>query len=212
MPIEANGKPMQFDGERRPGVELADKLSIPGWLSKQKAYYIVTDNKETRKTERDAADRMAVHLIIEETTENGEKLIYNLALYQPDKARAKMRKWNVSSSKTNTEINKLRQLRKSIIDKYVKTYASDYFTNVSTTLPQIAPKGIVPVNLRQSNGSINSQQSEGKRPVYRSLTEVEEFGLSSDPLEMSRQILNGEVEFGYGKGPFPMDPEDRLLQ
>lgn len=210
MPIEANGKPMQFDGERRPGVELADKLSIPGWLSKQKAYYIVTDNKETRKTERDAADRMAVHLIIEETTENGEKLIYNLALYQPDKARAKMRKWNVSSSKTNTEINKLRQLRKSIIDKYVKTYASDYFTNVSTTLPQIAPKGIVPVNLRQSNGSINSQQSEGKRPVYRSLTEVEEFGLSSDPLEMSRQILNGEVEFGYGKGPFPMDPEDRF--
>lgn len=210
MPIEANGKPMQFDGERRPGVELADKLSIPGWLSKQKAYYIVTDNKETRKTERDAADRMVVHLIIEETTENGEKLIYNLALYQPDKARAKMRKWNVSSSKTNTEINKLRQLRKSIIDKYVKTYASDYFTNVSTTLPQIAPKGIVPVNLRQSNGSINSQQSEGKRPVYRSLTEVEEFGLSSDPLEMSRQILNGEVEFGYGKGPFPMDPEDRF--
>ena len=76
MPIEANGKPMQFDGECRPGVELADKLSIPGWLSKQKAYYIVTDNKETRKTERDAADRMAVHLIIEETTENGEKLIY----------------------------------------------------------------------------------------------------------------------------------------
>lgn len=210
MPIEANGKPMQFDGERRPGVELADKLSIPGWLSKQKAYYIVTDNKETRKTERDAADRMAVHLIIEETTENGEKLIYNLALYQPDKARAKIRKWNVSSSKTNTEINKLRQLRKSIINKYVKTYASDYFTNVSTTLPQIAPKGIVPVNLRQSNGSINSQQSEGKRPVYRSLTEVEEFGLSSDPLEMSRQILNGEVEFGYGKGPFPMDPEDRF--
>lgn len=210
MPIEANGKPMQFDGERRPGIELATKLSIPGWLSKQKAYYIVTDNKETRKTERDAADRMAVHLIIEETTENGEKLIYNLALYQPDKARAKMRKWNVSSSKTNTEINKLRQLRKSIIDKYVKTYASDYFTNVSTTLPQIAPKGIVPVNLRQSNGSINSQQSEGKRPVYRSLTEVEEFGLSSDPLEMSRQILNGEVEFGYGKGPFPMDPEDRF--
>lgn len=210
MPIEANGKPMQFDGERRPGVELATKLSIPGWLSKQKAYYIVTDNKETRKTERDAADRMAVHLIIEETTENGEKLIYNLALYQPDKARAKMRKWNVSSSKTNAEINKLRQLRKSIIDKYVKTYAPDYFTNVSAALPQIAPKGIVPVNLRQSNGSINSQQSEGKRPIYRSLTEVEEFGLSSDPLEMSRQILNGEVEFGYGKGPFPLDPEDRF--
>lgn len=210
MPIEANGKPVQFDGERRPGIELAAKLATPGWLSKQKAYYIVTDNKETRKSERDAADRMAVHLIIEETTEDGKKLIYNLALYQPDKARAKMRNWNVSSSKTNSEINKLRQLRKSIIDKYIKTYSPDYFVDKSATLPQVAPKGIIPVNLRQSNGSINSQASEGKRPVYRSLTEVQEFGLSSDPIQMSNQILNGEVEFGYGKGPFPMDPADRF--
>lgn len=210
MPIEANGKPVQFDGERRPGIELASKLAIPGWLSKQKAYYIVTDNKETRKSERDAADRMAVHLIIEETTEDGKKLIYNLALYQPDKARAKMRNWNVSSSKTNSEINKLRQLRKSIIDKYIKTYSPDYFVDKSATLPQVAPKGIIPVNLRQSNGSINSQASEGKRPVYRSLTEVQKFGLSSDPIQMTDQILNGEVEFGYGKGPFPMDPADRF--
>lgn len=210
MPIEANGKPVQFDGERRPGIELASKLAIPGWLSKQKAYYIVTDNKETRKSERDAADRMVVHLIIEETTEDGKKLIYNLALYQPDKARAKMRNWNVSSSKTNSEINKLRQLRKSIIDKYIKTYSPDYFVDKSATLPQVAPKGIIPVNLRQSNGSINSQASEGKRPVYRSLTEVQEFGLSSDPIQMTDQILNGEVEFGYGKGPFPMDPADRF--
>ena len=210
MPIEANGKPVQFDGERRPGIELASKLAIPGWLSKQKAYYIVTDNKETRKSERDAADRIAVHLIIEETTEDGKKLIYNLALYQPDKARAKMRNWNVSSSKTNSEINKLRQLRKSIIDKYIKTYSPNYFVDKSATLPQVAPKGIIPVNLRQSNGSINSQASEGKRPVYRSLTEVQEFGLSSDPIQMSNQILNGEVEFGYGKGPFPMDPADRF--
>lgn len=210
MPIEANGKPVQFDGERRPGIELAAKLAIPGWLSKQKAYYIVTDSKETRKFERDAADRMAVHLIIEETTEDGKKLIYNLALYQPDKARAKMRNWNVSSSKTNSEINKLRQLRKSIIDKYIKTYSPDYFVDKSATLPQVAPKGIIPVNLRQSNGSINSQASEGKRPVYRSLTEVQEFGLSSDPIQMTDQILNGEVEFGYGKGPFPMDPADRF--
>lgn len=210
MPIEANGKPVQFDGERRPGIELAAKLAIPGWLSKQKAYYIVIDSKETRKFERDAADRMAVHLIIEETTEDGKKLIYNLALYQPDKARAKMRNWNVSSSKTNSEINKLRQLRKSIIDKYIKTYSPDYFVDKSATLPQVAPKGIIPVNLRQSNGSINSQASEGKRPVYRSLTEVQEFGLSSDPIQMTDQILNGEVEFGYGKGPFPMDPADRF--
>lgn len=34
MPIQANGKAVVFDGERRPGKELAKKLVIPGWLEK----------------------------------------------------------------------------------------------------------------------------------------------------------------------------------
>ena len=208
MSIEANGKPVIFDGERRPGSELAKKLAIPGWLSKQKAYFIITDSKETRKTEKDAADRMGVHLIIEETTEDGKKLIYNTALYQPDKARTKIDKWRVSSEKRNKELNDLRRLRRSIISKYITTYCPDYFTNSNTKLPQNAVKGIVPVNLRQSNGSINSVTTPDKRPVYKSLTEVNEFGLSSNPIEMTQQILDGKVEFGYGKGPFPLNPDD----
>ena len=208
MPIEANDKPVEFDGERRPGSELAEKLAIPGWLAKQKTYYIVTDSKETRKNEKDAADRLAVHLIIEETTEDGKKLIYNTSLYQPDKARTKISKWKVSNDKRNYEINKLRQLRKSIIDKYITTYAPDYFVNPNTKLPQVAQKGIIPVNLRQSNGSINSIASKDKRPVYKPLTTVNELGLSSDPLIMSRQIIDGDVEFGYGKGAFSMNPND----
>lgn len=210
MPIQTqvNGKQVavKFDGTRMPGSELSKKLSIPGWLSKQKVYYVVTDSKETRKLEKDAADRLAVHMIIEEVVD-GKKHIYNAALYTPDKARTKVRKWNVSIDKQNEEIRKLRELRREIIGKYVKKYAPNYFNDTKVDLPSTPQDGIVPVNLRQSNGSINSQQDENA-PIYRSLTSVQEFGISSEPYEMSEQILSGEVEFGYGKGPFPLDPND----
>ncbi len=209
MPIEANGKPVVFNGERRPGAELAKKLVIPGWLSKQRVYFIVTDSEQTRKTERDAADRLAVHMIIEETTEDGKVLIYNTALYTPDKANQKMREQGMPLNDRLKELDTLRKRRKDIISKFIAKYAPDYFTNPTAQLPQVAQKGIVPTGLRVSNGSINSQK-EGSKPIYRSLTSVPAFGLSEDPVEMSRQISDGEVEFGIGKGPFPMDPDDRF--
>lgn len=210
MPIQTQVKgksvDVKFNGTRMPGSELSKKLAIPGWLSKQKVYYIVTDSKETRKLEKDAADRLAVHMIIEEDID-GKKYIYNAALYTPDKARTKVRKWGVPTDKQNEEVRKLRELRREIIGKYIRKYSPSYFSNAEVTLPINPQDGIVPVNLRQSNGSINSQQ-EGNNPIYRSLTSVPEFGLSADPYEMSDQILSGEVEFGYGKGPFPLDPSD----
>lgn len=210
MPIQTQVKgksvDVKFNGTRMPGFELSKKLAIPGWLSKQKVYYIVTDSKETRKLEKDASDRLAVHMIIEENV-NGKKYIYNAALYTPDKARVKIMKWNVPLYKQHEEVRKLRELRREIIGKYIRKYAPNYFNDPNVNLPTVPQDGIVPVNLRQSNGSINSQQ-EGNNPIYRSLTSVPEFGLSADPYEMSDQILSGEVEFGYGKGPFPLDPAD----
>ncbi len=210
MPIQTQIKgksiDVKFNGTRMPGSELSKKLAIPGWLSKQKVYYIVTDSKETRKLEKDAADRLAVHMIIEENV-NGKKYIYNAALYTPDKARVKIMKWNVPLYKQHEEVRKLRELRREIISKYIRKYAPNYFNDPNVNLPTVPQDGIVPVNLRQSNGSINSQQ-DGNNPIYRSLTSVPEFGLSVDPYEMSDQILSGEVEFGYGKGPFPLDPAD----
>lgn len=206
MPIQIGGKDVEFDGERRPGKELAAKLAIPGWLAKQTAYYIVTDSKQTRKGEKNASDRLAVHLIIEEEVD-GKKYIYNTALYQPDKAITKIRQWKVSEEKQNEEIRKLRELRNGIISKYINKYAPGYFSDPKVSLPIVAQKGVMPVGLRQSNGSVNSQEKNGA-PVYRKLTEVPQFGLNPDPYKMSSQLLNGVVEFGYGKGPFPLDPAD----
>lgn len=211
MDISVNGEPVQFDGERRPGKELAQKLLIPGWLSKQKVYFIVTDGKDTRKTEGGAADRLAVHMIIEETTEDGKVLVYNTALYTPDKADAKMREWGVADPQVRAKAkHDLRQIRKDIISKFIEKYAPNYFTDKNASLPKVAQKGIVPVGLRLSNGSISNQKDAANRPIYKPLTEVAAFGLSEDPIEMSRQISSGEVEFGMGKGPFPLIPDDRF--
>ena len=211
MDISVNGEPVQFDGERRPGKELAQKLLIPGWLSKQKVYFIVTDGKDTRKTEGGAADRLAVHMIIEETTEDGKVLVYNTALYTPDKADAKMREWGVADPQVRAKAkHDLRQIRKDIISKFIEKYAPNYFTDPKVSLPKVAQKGIVPVGLRLSNGSISNQKDAANRPIYKPLTEVAAFGLSEDPIEMSRQISSGEVEFGMGKGPFPLIPDDRF--
>lgn len=204
MPINVNGKPVDFgDVERRPGRELAKKLAIPGWLEQTKAYFIITDSKDAHKDR----DLLAVHLVIEDQ-EDSKTIIYNAALYTPGKALQKMRKWNLSAQKIGVELNRLRKLRNSIIDQYVKDYSPDYFSNPDVRLPQTVQKGLIPINLRQSNGSINSLRDEHNRPIFRSLTDIPGFKLSSDPYEMSEQILSNAVEIGYGRGPFTMNPAD----
>lgn len=209
MPITVMGKNVKFDGQRMPGIALAKKLVIPGWLSKQKKYFIVTDSQETRKLEQDAADRMAVHLIIEEEID-GKKYIYNAALYIPDKAKVKMRKWNMSSSEQSSEILKLRRLRNSIISAYIKKYAPDYFTNPQTSLPLIAMDGIKPSEVRQSNGTITTEKDDNNNPIYRPLTDIPSFNISKDPYEMSEQFQNGDVEIGFGRGAFAEQPEEQF--
>ena len=204
MPINVNGKPMNFGNvERRPGRELAKKLAIPGWLKQAKAYFVVTDSRDSHKDR----DLLAIHLIIEDQ-EDGKTVMYNAALYTPDKAMQKMRRWNLPGTKIGVELARLRKLRNSIIDQYVKAYAPDYFSNTGAKLPQTAQKGLIPINLRQSNGAINSLEDEHGRPIFRSLTDIPGFKLSSDPYEMTEQILSNQVEIGYGRGPFTMNPAD----
>lgn len=208
MPIRTNGIDVQFDGERRPGKELGQKLAQVGWLDDANVYFIVTDDKYGHGKE--SIDTLAVHIIIEKT-ENGKKLIYNAALRTPDKAMQILKGWyndndSISQSKKNTlindQINRLRDLRREIIMSYINTYAPDYLQKDSkSTLPTVAVDGVKPKGLRISNGSINNTKN-GKDPIFRSLTDVKEFGLSKDPQVMSQQIKDGEVELGYGEGPF----------
>ena len=218
MPINTNGVPVKFDGERRPGKELGQKLAQPGWLSKANVYYIVTDDKYSHG--KQSLDNLAIHLIIE-VEEDGKKLIYNAALRTPDRAIQIMDHWysqnpNVTEERKrqliNDEVNRLRELRRQIIIEYVNRYVPDYFQKGSrTTLPTTAQKDVVPTGLRISNGSINNTYDSEDNPVFRSLLDVPAFGLVSNSEEMSEQIKRGEVEFGYGEGPFSSTQPYQIL-
>lgn len=206
MPIKTNGIDVKFNGVRRPGKELGEKLSIPGWLDGAKVYYIVTDSKNTHKD----PDLLAIHMIIEKE-ENGQTNVYNCALRDVSRAEQILKEWFDQRDDLTPlekkkliagEISKLRTLRRNIITQYVNTYAPDYFGNPKASLPTTAMDGVRPTGLRISNGSINNTVDGQDNPVFRPLTDVEAFGLSTDPYEMSEQISLGKVEFGYGEGPF----------
>ena len=205
MPIRTSNQPVEFitkDGkkaERRPGRELAEKLAQPGWINTiDDAYYVVTRSTHDM-TSSQALDNLAIHLIIEK-----DGIVYNASLRAiSDELRKELLNIGVPVEEVDSQIEKLRALRTQIIN----AYAPNYFTN--PTLPTTALKHVKPVGLRISNGSLDNQIDKNGLPVYRSLTEVEDFGLSSDPQEMTDQLLTPDsdngVELGYGKGPFAVD-------
>lgn len=203
MPITVNGKSVQFttkDGkqvERRPGSELAENLATPGWLSSvDDAYYVVTKSTHDMQGGTSAIDNLAVHLMIEK-----DGKLYNTSLRAiSDKLRQDMLSLGMSQEEVDNQISNLRTIRSKII----KAYAPNYFAD--SKLPLTAHHGVKPTNMRISNGTLNNQVSEDGVPVYRSLTEVNDFNIPSDPYTMSEQIVDGTVELGYGTGPFGIDP------
>lgn len=202
MPITVGGNPVKFisksggEVERRPGSELAEKLAIPRWLSTaDDVYYVVTSFKHDMTFE-DAIDNLAVHVMIEKDGKlyNASVRAINQSLYDS------MRDAGMSQDEIEEQVQKLRQLRAKII----KAYASEYST--TKKLPLTAKKHVKPIGLRISNGRLNNQTDEAGLPKFRKLHEVLDFGISENPTTMSQQITSGEIQFGYGTGPFGVDP------
>ena len=202
MPITVYGESVTFtakDGgkvERRPGKELAEKLAIPGWLnSADDVYYVVTTFKHDM-TADDAIDNLAIHVMIEKDGKlyNASVRAINKSLYD------RMRDTEMTQDEIDEQIDKLRKLRAKII----KAYAPEYFT--TKTLPTQAKKHVKPIGLRISNGQLDNQVDEAGLPKFRKLTEVSDFGITSDAIAMSEQITSGEIQFGYGTGPFGVEP------
>lgn len=206
MPIRTANKPVEFitkDGKkaiRMPGRALAEQLAIPGWINTiDDAYYVVTQSTHDMSG-RTAIENLAIHLIIEK-----DGKIYNSALRAiTPELIDELKQIGMSQEDINQQINALRQLRQSIIQAYAPNYANN------KSLPTTALKHVKPVGLRISNGSLDNQVDSNGLPVYRLLTEVEDFDISSDPQTLTEQIVNPDdqngVELGYGKGP--MSPED----
>lgn len=202
MPIRVAGKDVTFiakngkPAERRPGSELADNLAVPGWLSTvDDAYYVVTSSTH-QMTQGQALDNLAVHLIIEK-----DGKVYNTSLRAiSDQLRKDLLALGMKQEDVDAQIEALRALRTKII----KSYAPNYF--IDGKLPLQAAKQAKPTNMRISNGLLNNQIDENGNPSFRSLTEVEDFGIPTDPQQMSEMIESNEIELGYGTGPFGTIP------
>lgn len=202
MPITVAGKSVKFVGkdggkvDRRPGRELADNLAIPGWLSTaDDIYFVVTSFKHDMSFDS-AIDNLAIHVMIEKDGKlyNASVRAINQSLYD------RMRDTEMTQGEIDEQIQKLRELRAKII----KAYAPEYST--TKTLPLTARKHVKPVGIRISNGQLDNQVDEAGLPKFRKLTEVSDFGITEDAIAMSEQITSGDIQFGYGTGPFGVDP------
>lgn len=203
MPITIGGKPVEFTSvnnesvTRRPGSELAEMLSTPGWLSTvDDAYYIVTQSTHDMRGGTSAIDNLAVHLIIEK-----DGKVYNTSLRAiSDQLRKDLLALGMNQEEVDNQINNLRSLRQRII----KSYAPNYFADGK--LPIKVNKHVKPTNMRISNGTLNNQTDSNGLPIYRKINEVKDFNIPSDSYALSRDIISGDVELAYGTGPFGIDP------
>ena len=202
MPITVAGKPVKFtskDGgkvERRPGKELAEKLAIPGWLATADDVYYVVSSSTHDMSGQNAIDNLAIHLMIEK-----DGKLYNASLRAINaKLYNQMADTEMTEDEINAQIEALRALRAKIIRAYAPEYSA------TKTLPTEAKKHVKPVGLRISNGALDNQVDEAGLPKFRKLTEVKDFGISEDVEKMSEQITSGEIQFGYGTGPYGSEP------
>lgn len=203
MPITVAGKPVTFitkDGkvaERRPGSVLAVNLATPGWLSTvDDAYYVVTSSTHDMSGGDTALKNLAIHLIIEK-----DGIVYNTSLRAITQSlRDDLLNLGMTPEDVDAQISHLLALRTKII----KQYAPNYF--IDGRLPLEAAKHVKPTNMRISNGTLNNIVDENGNPVYRHLNEVDDFQIPSDGHKLTEAIVTGDVEIGYGTGPFGLNP------
>lgn len=199
MPLKVAGKELVIltkDGKvanRGSGSQLAENLAVPGWLEQaDDVYYVVTSSTNSMNSNEQAIDNLAVHMLIEK-----DGKVYNASLRAvTQELQNELARLGVLQQDIDNQILNLRTLRSKII----RAYAPQYFT--TKQLPTTALKHVKPTNLRQSNGTLNNQTNEEGIPVYRKLSEVEDFSIPTDPVELSEQIENGQIEIGYGQGTF----------
>lgn len=102
----------------------------------------------------------------------------------------------VTKKQARDYIDRLRKLRNEIIDAYTSVSPD----GKKIIVPQEVRIDVLPQKVTSSNGKFNAVRQAG-RSVYRSISgEDAGFGLSSDIHEMSRQLDDGKVSVGVGKG------------
>ena len=96
-------------------------------------------------------------------------------------------------------IKQLKQRRQEIIDAYCTKNAKGEYLLSTEVNDSVKPK-----NPRISNGRLQSRKrnSDGSPAFHVLFGKENNLGISSNPEELQKQIDNGDVEFGVGKGMF----------
>lgn len=96
-------------------------------------------------------------------------------------------------------IKQLKQRRQEIIDAYCTKNAKGEYVLSTEVNNSVKPK-----NPRISNGRLQSRKrnSDGSPAFHVLFGKENNLGISSNPEELQKQIDNGDVEFGVGKGMF----------
>lgn len=99
-------------------------------------------------------------------------------------------------------INKLIENRKAIIEAYCTQDENGH-----CIIPKKARTDVVPKEVRQSCGQLNSERDSEKMPVFKPLTDERiGLGISKDPVELQKQLEDGSVQLGYGTGEYSEHP------
>lgn len=113
---------------------------------------------------------------------------------------AKPGKQVISDEKIDEQINMLRQQRNAIIDAYLtKTESKNGI--ITYHFPKEVRTDVVPQEVVQSNGRINSQRDKYGNPIYHTV-----FPEDTSLEEIQSKIENNEVVFGYGHGIYGDKP------
>lgn len=190
LPFEVKGMKTLHTGQ-----ELAIAMGDPNFLSDANIYFVPGPTMSSNEKKFDPNNpttysNAAVYMVIDK---NGE--IYVAAYRSNEKAAIDYihRLGTVEKgSRAAEDLNTLAKQKEKIVQYYLQKCEKD--KDGKYILPKQALTHVRPTQIHVSNGTYNTQK-EGKKPIFRKLTECKTFEIPEDP----NKILQ-ECTFGYGVG------------
>lgn len=160
----------------------------PAQLSfRAKVWYEGRQDLDGREGKNREANRMINESIKDQIEDNARKRSSN--------GKSKV----LTRQEIRDNIKQLKQRRQEIIDAYCTKNSKGEYVLSTEVNDSVKPK-----NPRISNGRLQSRKrNPDNSPAFHVLFGKENnLGISSNPEELQKQIDNGDVEFGVGKGMF----------
>lgn len=163
------------------------EMSPDQLLTRAKLWYAGTADLDGRRDEKQEADRMISRSVKDQIEDNARKRSSN--------GKSKV----LTRQEIRDNIKQLKQRRQEIIDAYCTKNAKGEYVLSTKVNYSVKPK-----NPRISNGRLQSRKrNPDNSPAFHVLFgEENNLGISPNPEELQKQIDDGDVEFGVGKGMF----------